>query len=88
MRIKQDYEVREIAGENTVIVQGRRGVDLTKIITFNDSALLLWNSLAGRDFETHDAARILSDNYSVDPETAERDAREWVRNMKEHGLVD
>ena len=88
MRIKQEYKVREIAGEHTVIIQGRQGADLTKIITLNDSALLLWNSLAGRDFETDDAARILADNYSVEAQTALRDARAWVRRMQEYGLTD
>ncbi len=88
MRIKQECKVRKIAGENTVIIQGRQGADMTKIITLNDSALLLWNSLADRDFDTADAARVLSDNYSVEAETAERDAREWVRRMQEYGLTD
>ena len=88
MRIKQEYKVREIAGEHTVIIRGRQGADLTKVITLNDSALLLWNSLAGRDFETDDAARILADNYSVEAQTALRDARAWVQRMQECGLTD
>ena len=44
MKIKQEYKVREIAGENVVIMQGGKGADLTKIITLNESALLLWNT--------------------------------------------
>ncbi len=66
MRIKQGYKVREMAGENVVVARGRGAVDLTNIITLNDSALLLWNALADREFEAEDAARILLDNYSVE----------------------
>ena len=35
MKIKQEYKVREIAGENVVIMQGRQGADLTQIVTLN-----------------------------------------------------
>ena len=41
MRIKQGCKVREIAGENVVIMQGQHGADFTRIFTLNDSALLL-----------------------------------------------
>ena len=63
MKIKQGYKVRDIAGENVVIMQGKVGADMTRIITFNDSALLLWNELLGKDFELEDAVRILTSNY-------------------------
>lgn len=88
MRIRQGYKVREIAGENVVIIQGRQGADLTKIITLNDSALLLWNELAGRDFEAGDAVRILLDNYTVEPQTAGRDVGAWLGRMAECGLIE
>ena len=88
MRIKQGYKVREMAGENVVVARGRGAGDLTNIITFNDSALLLWNALADREFEAEDAARILLDNYSVEALTAERDARAWVNRMIECDLVE
>ena len=88
MRIRQGYKVREMAGENVVVARGCGTVDLTNIITFNDSALLLWNALADREFEAEDAARILLDNYSVEAITAERDARAWVNRMIECDLVE
>lgn len=88
MRIKQGYKVREMAGENVVVARGRGAVDLTNIITLNDSALLLWNALADREFEAEDAARILLDNYSVEALTAERDAHAWVNRMIECDLVE
>ena len=32
MKIREEYKVREMAGEHVVIMQGRLGVDMTKII--------------------------------------------------------
>ncbi len=88
MKIKQGYKVRDIAGENVVIMQGKAGADMTRIITFNDSALLLWNELLGRDFGVEDAVRVLTDNYDVDTAVAERDARAWIERLAECKLVE
>lgn len=56
MKIREEYKVREMAGEHVVIMQGRLGVDMTKIISLNESALYLWNALAGKEFSVDDAA--------------------------------
>lgn len=88
MKIKQGYKVRDIAGENVVIMQGKVGADMTRIITFNDSALLLWNELLGKDFELEDAVRILTDNYDVAADVAERDARAWIDRLEECHLLE
>ena len=44
MRIKEEYKVREMAGEHIVVMQGRYGVDMTKVI-----ACLLYTSDAADD---------------------------------------
>ena len=88
MRIKQEYKVREIAGESVVIMQGKQGADLTQIITLNDSALMLWNALQGKDFEASDAAEVLMQNYEVEAEVALRDAMAWVERLSECGLIE
>ena len=77
MKIKQGYKVRDIAGENVVIMQGKVGADMTRIITFNESALLLWNELLGKEFEVEDAVRVLTENYDVDAAAAGRAAPAW-----------
>lgn len=88
MKIREGYKVRDIAGENVVIMQGKAGADMTRIITFNDSALLLWNEFQGKDFDLQDAVRVLTDNYEVDAAVAERDARAWIDRLAECKLVE
>lgn len=88
MRINQNCKVREIAGENVVIMQGRNGADLTQIITLNESALILWQTLSGSDFEVEDAQRVLTENFEVDDATALRDAQRWVERMRECKLIE
>ncbi|MBR3703085.1 MAG: PqqD family protein [Alistipes sp.] len=88
MRINPEYKVREIAGENVVILQGEYGADMTRIITLNESALLLWNSLLEREFAVEDAADVLIKSYDVEAATALRDAQLWIDKLSECKLLD
>ena len=76
-----------MAGENVVIMQGTAGSDMTRIISLNDSSLLLWNELQGKEFEVADVANTLVENYGIDLATAERDAKAWVEKLQECGLI-
>ncbi len=87
MKFKEGYKVRSMAGENVVIMQGNAGSDMTRIISLNDSSLLLWNELQDKEFEVADVAAILVENYDIDQETAERDATAWVAKLAECGLI-
>ncbi len=87
MKFKDGYKVRSMAGENVVIMQGTAGSDMTRIISLNDSSLLLWNELQGKEFEVADVANILVENYGIDLATAERDAKAWVEKLQECGLI-
>ena len=87
MRFKEGYKVRSMAGENVVIMQGTAGSDMTRIISLNDSSLLLWNALQGKEFEVADVATLLVDEYEIDLETATADAEAWVAKLSECGLV-
>ena len=49
MKINSQYIIREIAGENILINQGTLDVDMTKIISLNGTACLLYEELSCRD---------------------------------------
>ena len=87
MKFREEYKVRSMAGENVVIMQGEAGSDMTRIISLNDSSLLLWNELQGKEFEVSDVANILVATYEIDTEVAERDAKAWVEKLQECNLI-
>ena len=88
MKIRDQYKVREIACEHVVIMQGRYGADMTRVISLNESALFLWNELQGREFAAEDAARLLTERYGIGDDAALRDARRWVATLEECKLVE
>lgn len=87
MKFKEGYKVREIAGEHVVIMQGRFGVDMTRVIALNETSLLLWNSLSDKEFTVETVKQTLLDNYEIDEQTASHDAEAWVKQLEECGLV-
>lgn len=88
MKIKEQYKVREMAGEHVVIMQGRHGSDLTRIISLNESALYLWQAIEGRSFDVNTVAALLAEHYGIDDEVAQRDAQRWIEKLDECGLLD
>ena len=87
MKISEKYKVREMAGQHVVIIQGRNGADMTKIISLNESSLFLWNTFSGRDFEAADAADALVSQYGIDRELAEHDSVAWCDKLRECRLL-
>lgn len=87
MKINPIFKVRKVAGENIILLQGKTNVDMTRVVAFNESALLMWDSLQGKDFTIDDAVAVLLDNYNVDEATARKDAERWVETIRENGLL-
>ena len=87
MKINTDYKLREVAGETIVVNQGTTGVDMTRIISLNASAKLLYEQLAGKDFGVEDAARVLMDHYGIGEAQALKDAEAWTEALKKWGVV-
>ena len=80
--VKENYKIRQIAGENLVISQGRGVADMTKVISLNQSAVKLWEALAGREFSEDDAAEVLVSLYGIEKERALTDAKAWIEKLQ------
>ena len=88
MKISEKFKVREMAGEHVIIMPGRVGADMTRILALNDSSLYLWETLRGRDFTTEEAAGLLTERYEVDEATALSDAQAWAGKLAECGVLE
>lgn len=89
MRFDERKKVRTVAGENIVIMQADGEADMTKVVALNESAMLVYEQLKGKEFAVADVARVLTDGYEVDEATAMSDAEELVASMRcEHLIID
>lgn len=81
MKIKKGLKIRTIADENILILQGALGVDMTKVVAFNETARWLWNELIEKEFSLEDVTHLLVTHFNVDMVIAEKDARNWVDRL-------
>jgi hypothetical protein len=87
MKINPNIKIRDMVGEHIVVMPGVVQTDMTRVIALNDSALLIFNALQGRDFELEDAVRVLTDEYEVSPDVARRDAETVLADMRKNNLL-
>ena len=87
MKLNNNYILREIAGEKVVVKQGTHGVDMTKIISFNESAAALWENFTGKEFTAEDAAEFLQNRFGIDSDLASKDSQNWISKLVECGAI-
>lgn len=88
MRIKENYKVRKVAGENLIIGQGASHSDMTKVISLNGTALFLWEQLTGKNFTLDEAAALLVDKFGIDGDLARTDVKAWIDRMVAEGVME
>ena len=87
MKIKSDYKLREIAGETIIVNQGTASINMTKIISLNATARMLYETLAEKEFSLEDAAQVLVSTYGISNEQALKDADTWITDLKNCGVI-
>ncbi len=87
MKIDSTFKLREIAGETIIVNQGTPDVDMTRIISLNGSARLLWEQLSGKEFTVADAAAVLVSAYFIAEEQALADAQVWMNDLLKCGVI-
>lgn len=88
MNINSNYKLRQVAGETIVVNQGTTGVDMTRIISLNASAKLLYEKLQGKEFTLEEAAGILENTYGIGREQAMTDAAQWVDALRNCKIIE
>ena len=88
MKINPNYKMREIAGLTTVVKQGTGNINMTRIISFNKSAKLLFETLSGKEFSVEDAADVLVERYGIEVERAIEDVGKWISSLRECGIIE
>lgn len=87
MKINPNYKLRTIAGEHIIVNQGGSHADMTRIISLNPSACMLWQALEGREFTTSEAADLLVEKYGIANEQALTDAAHWIERLQAVGAI-
>lgn len=88
MRLKQGFKLREICGEYVISAEGIGNIDYSELISFNESAAMLWHEAEKGEFSVESLTKILTDNYEVDAATASEDVKSVLEKWQEKGLIE
>ena len=89
MRTKDGFTLRRVLGEAVILAEGSKLVNLNKMISLNETAAFLWESVCGKEFDEDMMVALLLGEYDgVNEETARRDVRELISKWEGIGLID
>ena len=87
MKIKDGFELREIADNYVVIPTESRVVDFSSMIMLNEVSAFLWLQLL-EDKSENDLLKAVLSEYDVDKETAASDIKVFVNELAAAGVID
>ncbi|NDV67947.1 PqqD family protein [Dysgonomonas sp. 25] len=88
MRIRKGFKVQSVGGENIILLQGTYGVDTTKIMSFNQTSLFLWNLYENKDFTVEQVATSIIEEFGIDRDLALKDAAAWIDALVQNRLIE
>ncbi len=87
MRVKDGFELKEIADNYVVIPTRSNVVDFNSMIMLNEVSAFLWLQLL-EDKTEDELVRELLKEYDVDKDTARKDVKIFVNELAAAGVID
>lgn len=87
MKKIKGFTLRRLGTEAMIVAESLDLIDFDKLVSLNDSATYVWESLPDTDFDTDTIARLLTDRYDVDEATARTDAQELADTWLKAGII-
>ena len=80
--------MRDLCGVNIVTPSGLEQANFNKMMTLNETAAFLWESVQDCEFSVDTLTDLLCSEYEVSRETAMADAVKLINDWKEAGVLD
>lgn len=86
MKIKKDFELRNIGGENTLVPVGDTANSFKGIIKINDIGSFIWNNLENVNTEEEIVSMIVS-GYGLEAIEARKDVSDFLTYLKNVQII-
>lgn len=87
LRIKPEFQLKNIAGDSIVIASGSSVVDLTGSFSLNETGALLWQALE-KGCDEKSLLTVLTKEYDVTEQQAAADVKAFVQNLRERNMLE
>ena len=89
MRIKNDFVLREVCGENVIMCVGLKAIDFRKILALNESAAWIWKEAQAQgDFTIESLTERLCEEYDVTTEEARSSVADILEKWDKEGVIE
>ena len=88
MKFIEGFKLRPLGREFIVVGEGLAQVNFNKMISLNETAAYLWETLQGREFTVDDMVKALCEKYEVTEELASTDSAKLAEDWINAGLVE
>jgi len=79
-KLKSKFVAREVGNELIIVPLTGNVAQMNELFTLNETAKFLWESISD-DISYEDLAKLLTDEFEVDAETARRDIAAFLSTM-------
>jgi sensor domain CHASE-containing protein len=87
LKIKSDYILRELAGQNIVVPVGSEAVNFNGIITLNNSGKRLFKKLQ-EESSKEELITLLLEHYEVRQEQAKSDVEAFLLKLESNNILE
>ncbi len=89
MRIKKDFVLREVCGQNVVVGDGLKSIDFRKLLALNETAAWLWKEAQAQgNFTVESLTERLCEEYDVTAEEARSCVTELLEKLDKEGVIE
>ena len=89
MRIKKEFVLREVCGQNVIMGEGIKAIDFRRILVLKGSAEWIWNEAQAQgDFTVESLTERLCEEYDVTAEEAQSCVTELIEKWDKEGGVE
>ena len=68
--------------------EGMAAINMSSLISMNDTAAFLWKNVQGKDFTVEDLTKLLLDEYEVEESVAAKDCQNLIDEWKKLNLLE
>ena len=89
MKEKKGFNLRNVCGEQLIVAEGKENIDFSNIVSMNETSAYLWKNIQGKEsFSEKDLVKLITAEYEVDQNTAQRDCRALIKQWYEAGIIE
>ena len=88
MKLIEGFRLRQLLKEYIVTPESVTQINFNKMISLNESAAYLWQSVEGKEFTAEDLKGLLLDRYDVSEDVAAHDAEAIAQAWIDAGIAE